>query len=103
MSRRRIIPLGALLILAFALTLERGAPAVVAQSGGGYDLSWSAVTGGGATYSSGSAYAMSGAIVPVGSGGASGGSYSMAAGFFNGITDMLKVFLPAITKDFSVP
>ncbi len=58
---------------------------VGAQSGGGYDLSWSTVDGGGHTWSTGNGYSMGGAIgqadaqFP-----ATGSGYSLQGGFWHG-------------------
>ncbi|MGQ9490823.1 MAG: hypothetical protein ACUVS6_08935 [Anaerolineae bacterium] len=56
-------------ILTFLLLLLLPALAL-AQSGGGYDLSWSTVDGGGATFSAGRGYSLGGTRRPGGCGGA---------------------------------
>ena len=78
-----------------------GALAAVAvvggQSGGGWDLSWSTITGGGGK-SSGATYELQGAIVPVG-GASSGGSYVVQGGFFAGDSVKFEGYAPGIAKD----
>jgi hypothetical protein len=53
MKARHLIPLASCLSLLLASV-------VFAQSGGGYDLSWSTVDGGGATSSAGGPYVLGG-------------------------------------------
>jgi hypothetical protein len=53
-----------------------------AQSGGPYDLTWSTVDGGGATFSSGGAYSVDGTIGQHDAGRLSGPPYVLAGGFW---------------------
>ena len=71
--------LGVVLALALFLVVS----GTLAQSGGGYDLSWSTVDGGGHTWSTGSGYSLGGAIgqadaqIPT-----SGSGYALQGGFW---------------------
>ena len=56
-------------------------PALHAQSGDSYDLSWSTIDGGGGT-STGGAYAVSGTTGQPDAGASSGGNYSLAGAFW---------------------
>jgi hypothetical protein len=64
-----------------------------AQSGSGYDLSWSTVDGGGGE-SSGGVYAVVGTIGQAETGVMSGGSYTLRSGFWPGAAVEYKVYLP---------
>jgi len=65
-----------------ALTLWP-ALAVLAQSGGGYDLTWSTVDGGGGA-SSGGVYALNGTVGQPDAGAMTGGAYTLVGGFWGG-------------------
>ncbi len=54
-----------------------------AQSGGGIDLSWHLLSGGGASASSGGAVTLGGSLGQFGAGQSSGGAASLTAGFWN--------------------
>lgn len=54
-----------------------------AQSGGGIDLSWHVLSGGGASASSGGAVTLGGSLGQFGAGQSSGGAASLTAGFWN--------------------
>lgn len=56
----------------------------MAQTGGGYDLSWSSVDGGGATFSTGAAYTLGGASGQPDAGVLLGGAYTLGGGFWGG-------------------
>jgi hypothetical protein len=73
----------------------------LAQSGGGYDLTWNTVDGGGATFSSGGSYTLGGTIGQPDAGALSGGSYTLAGGFWVGAVSQpspSKVYLPIILQ-----
>lgn len=53
-----------------------------AQSGGGYDLTWSTIDGGGVTQSAGGSYELGGAIGQPDAGQLAGGSYQLNGGFW---------------------
>jgi hypothetical protein len=67
-----------------------------AQSGGGFDLSWSKIAGGGGT-STGGVYAVSGTIGQPDAGAMSGGNYTHQGGFWGVIAAVPTVGAPAIT------
>jgi hypothetical protein len=72
-----------------------------AQSGGGYDLSWSTVDGGGATWSEGSGYSLGGTIGQPDAGVLSGGGYTLAGGFWGGAAARYGVYLPLVLRNYS--
>ena len=71
-----------LLLLAILLSLL--ASVALAQTGGGYDLTWSTVDGGGATWSEGGGYSLGGTVGQPDAGVLSGGGYTLAGGFWPG-------------------
>jgi hypothetical protein len=71
-----------------------------AQSGGGYDLSWSTVDGGGATWSEGGGYALGGTIGQPDAGVLSGGGYTLAGGFWGGAAARYGVYLPLVLRNY---
>lgn len=73
---------------------------VLAQSGGGYDLSWSTTDGGGGS-SSGGAFSLAGTAGQPDAGVMSGGAFSLAGGFWGGgvmTSPELHLYLPAILR-----
>ena len=94
MRRAHIIGLVALLVLA-ALSWP-----VVAQTGGGYDLTWSTIDGGGATFSTGGGYSLGGTIGQPDAGLLSGGGYTLGGGFWGG-AGSYRVFLPVIAREYT--
>ena len=73
-STRRV-----LVALAVVPLLVSAAPA---QTGGGYDLSWSTIDGGGAMFSTGSGFAVGGTIGQPDAGTHSGAGFSLIGGFW---------------------
>ncbi|MBI5030242.1 MAG: hypothetical protein HZB51_06930 [Chloroflexi bacterium] len=71
---------------------------VLAQSGGGYDLTWNTIAGGGATVSTGGGYEMGGTIGQSDAGAQSGGTYALHGGFWHSVNALLKLYLPLILK-----
>ena len=70
----------------------------VAQTGGGFDLTWSTVDGGGGS-SSGGDFSLSGTIGQADAGSLSGGNFILNGGFWPGVTDTtFTVYLPLIVK-----
>lgn len=96
---KRVAILVFLLILCILFGALRGTAPAVAQSGGGYDLSWSSVDGGGAT-SSGGSYVLSGTIGQPDANLLTGGDYSLGGGFWGGgaWTAGYKVYLPLVMR-----
>ncbi|MCS7055402.1 MAG: hypothetical protein NZM18_04410 [Thermoflexales bacterium] len=70
--------------LMIAATLLLSASLAVAQTGGGYNLTWNTVDGGGATFSTGGTYSLGGTV---GQADAqpqmSGGTYALQGGFWS--------------------
>jgi hypothetical protein len=74
---------------------------VLAQSGGGYDLSWSTVDGGGHTFSAGGSYTLGGSLGQPDAGLLSGGVYVLGGGFWSGGAQSAAahtLFLPIAIK-----
>jgi hypothetical protein len=74
---------------------------VLAQSGGGYDLSWSTVDGGGYTFGSGGSYTLGGTIGQPDAGLLTGGSYALGGGFWGGgavAAERYEVYLPLVHR-----
>ncbi len=96
MNRKISLIMITLLILIALTTSQTIAPAS-AQSGGGYDLTWNTIDGGGAMFSTGGAYSLGGTIGQYDTGTMSGGSYALNGGFW---VDFLgnRLMLPLILK-----
>src|SRR6476620_11589492 len=77
-SGRRAIVLGPLMLLAVLASLSYAH----AQVGGGFDLSWSTVDGGGTTSSTSGTYQLGGTIGQPDAGRATGGTYTLDGGFW---------------------
>jgi len=87
-----------LLLLAALLSLP---PLALAQSGDGYDLTWSTVDGGGYTLSSGDGYTLGGTIGQPDAGVLTGDGYALGGGFWGGGAAEYKIYLPLILRNFS--
>ena len=99
MNRSRdtnLFNVGFLFILLMALLLRGGV--ALAQSGGGYDLTWHTVDGGGATSSTGGGYALAGTVGQPDAGALSGGSYALAGGFWGGGVVEYRIYLPLVLR-----
>ena len=74
----------------------------LAQSGGGYDLSWSTVDGGGYTFSSGGDYELGGTAGQHDAGSKSGGDYILYGGFWTGggLEPEYDTYLPLALKNY---
>jgi hypothetical protein len=70
---------------------------VAAQSGGGYDLSWSTIGGGGGL-SSGGSYSLDGTIGQANAGTLTGGGYTLNSGFWGLFESLYKLFLPLLKR-----
>ena len=82
-----------------------GLPRVEAQSGGGYDLTWSTIDGGGGASSggasSGGAYSLGGTVGQPDAGAMAGGAYSLVGGFWSGSVSGATsryVYLPIVLR-----
>jgi len=87
------------LIALVALTLWPVLP-VVAQSGGGYDLTWSTIDGGGGA-SSGGSYLLGGTVGQPDAGAMTGGIYTLVGGFWGrGVSGATSryVYLPIVLR-----
>jgi len=74
----------------------------LAQSGGGYDLSWSTVDGGGYTFSTGGVYTLGGTAGQPDAGLLAGGGYTLAGGFWGGgavAGSVYEVYLPLVLRN----
>jgi hypothetical protein len=92
---------GRKVLLACAVLLLLAA-SVLAQTGGGYDLTWSTVDGGGATFSTGGGYSLGGTAGQPDAGLLTGGGYTLGGGFWGGGTQLVALgdvtYLPLILR-----
>src|SRR5215470_18031944 len=68
-----------------AMFLSLNVPAILAQSGGGFDLSWSTIDSGGITFSSGGTFTLGATAAQADAGpvpAMSGGAFSLTGGFW---------------------
>jgi hypothetical protein len=76
------------------------ASVALAQSGGGYDLSWNTVDGGGYTFSAGGDYTLGGTIGQPDAGELSGGGYILGGGFWRGrAVAQCRIYLPLVLRN----
>jgi hypothetical protein len=92
-QRRFWLMLSVLALLALTVSVA------AAQTGGGYDLTWSTIDGGGGT-SSGDTYTLDGTSGQFDANVMSGGGYTLAGGFWTSLTAVaeFKVYLPLILR-----
>jgi hypothetical protein len=87
-------------VLTLGLLLTIGVTSISAQTGGGYDLTWSTIDGGGGNATGGN-YTLDGTIGQADAGGLSGGRYTLNGGFWiasaNGPMNRF-VYLPLVLK-----
>ncbi len=91
-----------LVVLCFLLCLF-AVLQVLAQSGGPFDLTWSTVDGGGATFSTAGSFSLGGTIGQPDAGGMAGGDYTLAGGFWGGrghelVEQGQLIFMPLIFR-----
>ena len=91
--RPGLICLALLVLVALAVLL---AVPILAQAGGGYDLTWNSFDGGGGTSSSGG-YTLSGSLGQPDASLASGAGYTLSGGFWQA-ADGPSLFLPIIQR-----
>ncbi len=96
-NRRVRILLALVILILIALTASQTFAPASAQSGGGYDLTWNTMDGGGGMFSIGGTYQLGGTIGQPDAGTLSGGAYTLRGGFW-GIADLFRLFLPLIEK-----
>jgi hypothetical protein len=89
----------AVLLLLGAVALGAVAPAL-AQSGGGYDLTWWTADGGGQTFSAGGGYSLGGTIGQPDAGLLAGTGYQLEGGFWSGATAIYDVYLPVVMRNY---
>ena len=96
--------LTAILVCMLALFPFLAPRAIVAQTGGLYELTWSTTDGGGTSASTGGAYELAGTLGQPDAGTASGGTYELNGGFWyaggvSGAPNLDKsVYLPIVLK-----
>lgn len=84
-----------LLILLLLLPAE-----ALAQSGGGYDLTWSTIDGGGYTFSTGGNYSLGGTAGQADAGALQGGGYTLIGGFWGGAAAQYRIYLPLVLRNY---
>ena len=75
------------------------ASVALAQSGGGYDLTWNTIDGGGTTWSEGGGYSLGGTVGQPDAGLLSGGGYTLAGGFWGGAAVRYGLYLPLVLRN----
>jgi hypothetical protein len=96
MKKRDRFLISALLALASILAVTL--PGALAQTGGGYDLTWNTMDGGGVIESTGGSFSLSGTIAQPEVGAIlDGGAYSLIGGFWTGVPPYYT-YLPLIKK-----
>ena len=72
----------------------------LAQSNGGYDLTWNTIDGGGATFSTGGGYELGGTVGQSDAGTLSTNGYTLTGGFWSGAVLEHKIYLPLVIRNF---
>lgn len=101
MTKRTITIAGValLLVLLGSVTLAQAHSAQPApMGGGGFEISWYTIDGGGAMFSTGGPYSLGGTIGQVDGGTLSSGSYTLNGGFWPGAAGQYRVYLPLILR-----
>src|SRR5687767_8324485 len=90
-QRRRVSRLLGFVLpaLCIALLMPGYLQRVSAQVGGGFNLSWSTVDGGGATPVSGGVFSLNGTAGQPDAGAANGGTFALASGFWHAVAGPL--------------
>ena len=102
MTARRLAGTGHPIFLLAVCLFLLATSVTLAQSGGGYDLSWSTMDGGGWTFSSGGAYTVGGTAGQPDAGLLSGGSYTLGGGFWGGgalSNPKYVIYLPLVLRN----
>lgn len=89
------------LAIPLAMVLAGSSMVALAQGGGGYELTWWTVDGGGTTFSTGGVFELAGTIGQPDAGTLNGGLYSIGGGFWGGGVVPAKryyVYLPLVLK-----
>ena len=84
-----------------AIAMLVSASTTLAQTGGGYDLTWSTIDGRGATSSTRSGYDLGGTVGQPDAGLLRGGGYTLAGGFWIGGALAMEygVYLPLVLRN----
>jgi len=85
-------------VMAAVPALGLGVSAAGLAQAQAYELSWSRVAGGGATFSMGGFYELGGTAGQAEAGTMSGGGYSLTGGFWGGITGQTRIYVPLAIK-----
>ena len=80
--------------MVFGLLVLSSAMLGYAQTGGGYDLSWSTIDGGGGTFSTGGQYSLGGTVGQHDAGTQSGGNFTLQGGFWGGVGGPMSTSTP---------
>jgi hypothetical protein len=100
-SNQRHLRVGLTLALMCAalVAIGHGPRPTWAQFGGGYDLTWSTVDGGGGTWSTGGGFSLGGAAGQPDAGLSVGGDYALAGGFWSGgAVPRRPLYLPLVVR-----
>ena len=92
-----LLCLAAVLVVATLSTRAIQALSAQTQTGGGYDLTWNTIDGGGYMYSTGGGYSLGGTIGQPDAGLLSGGVYTVAGGFWSNLPGH-ETYLPVIVR-----
>ena len=101
MKKRTLIVLGLTVLLMWlgAVTLARAQSiSHTPAGGGGYEIAWSTIDGGGAMFSTGGGYSLGGTIGQADAGALNSSSQSLIGGFWGGASLQYRVYLPLILK-----
>ena len=105
-GRRSILPqpwqrlVVVILLAVVVMVLVSRVPNAAAQSGGGYELTWSTIDGGGYMFSTGGGYSLGGTVGQPDAGVLAGGSYTLAGGFWSGTLVELHIHMPLLLKQY---
>lgn len=94
---KRYLILIALVILTAAASSVWAQAAIPAAPTADYEITWYTIDGGGGTQSSG-AYTLNGTVGQLDAGTLSGGSYTLAGGYWNGSATVQHVYLPLVLR-----
>ena len=97
-DRRVSLALAALVMLSLAWLIFSIGGAATAQTGGGYILTRSVVSGGGGELTGGS-YILAGLIGQLDAGALTGGNYTFAGGFGGGAGGTAHMYLPLVARN----
>jgi hypothetical protein len=102
MRRRHLLVVLLVVLFLFAWAMPALAPRTAAQ-GGGYDLTWSTIDGGGATFSTSGSYTLGGTAGQPDAGSTRGGNYTLVGGFWSGVSPssapgQYRIHLPLVMR-----